>query len=168
MGVILDLAQFDQAQCLDPGNRLGSPLPNVYACDSLIHLHAPPKLCMKGSFSGLHRYCTFAHFLSILFCLIRMTTKFRSKRAPVDPSGHRDAHEDPLSQAMMPPKDETPEERALRLEAMQEATRVSREIDESLLESKRAYEKRKKAIKVLLLGGSFKQDVRSRSQLGTK
>jgi guanine nucleotide-binding protein alpha-1 subunit len=97
-----------------------------------------------------------------------MTTRFRSRRVPIDPSGYRDVHEDPLSQAMMPPNDETPEERALRLEAMQEATRVSREIDESLLESKRAYEKRKKAIKVLLLGGSFKQDVRSRSELGTK
>jgi len=52
----------------------------------------------------------------------------------------------------MPPKDESPEQRAVRLEKAQEATRVSREIDEGIQESKKAYEKRKKAIKVLLLG----------------
>lgn len=63
-------------------------------------------------------------------------------------------YDDPLSRALMPPKDESPEDRARRLHAMQEATRVSREIDESLQESRRAMEKRKKAIKVLLLGES--------------
>jgi hypothetical protein len=82
-----------------------------------------------------------------------MTTKFRSKKPPAKPVRPYDVHDDPLSLAMMPPDDESPEDRALRLEQQQEATRVSREIDEGLLESKRAYEKRKKAIKVLLLGG---------------
>lgn len=65
-------------------------------------------------------------------------------------------HDDPLSQALMPPEDESPEDRALRIEKQQEATRISREIDESIQESKKAYEKRKKAIKVLLLGESLK------------
>jgi guanine nucleotide-binding protein subunit alpha len=98
-----------------------------------------------------------------------MATKFRSKRVPAEPIGYRDSvHDDPLSQAMMPPEDESPEARALRLEEMQEATRVSREIDESLQESKRVYERRKKAIKVLLLGGSFEPDMRSYSALGTQ
>ena len=72
------------------------------------------------------------------------------------PVGYKDVHDDPLSQALMPPEDESPEDRALRIEKQQEATRISREIDESIQESKKAYEKRKKAIKVLLLGESLK------------
>ena len=80
-----------------------------------------------------------------------MASKFRSKRASTSPSVS-DTHDDPLSQALMPPKDESPEDRAIRLEQQAEAVRISREIDESILESKRAYEKKKKAIKVLLLG----------------
>jgi guanine nucleotide-binding protein subunit alpha len=85
-----------------------------------------------------------------------MTTKFRSKRpGPPNPAGYNNIHDDPLTQAMMPPTDESPEDRVLRLERAQEATRVSREIDESIQESRKAHEKRKKAIKVLLLGESF-------------
>jgi guanine nucleotide-binding protein alpha-1 subunit len=84
-----------------------------------------------------------------------MSTKFKSKRAPGMPVGYKDVHDDPLSQALMPPEDESPEDRALRMEKQQEATRISREIDESIQESKKAYEKRKKAIKVLLLGESL-------------
>ena len=49
--------------------------------------------------------------------------------------------DDTLSQAMMPPQDESPQDRVLRLEQQQEATRVSREIDESLVQPKRAYDK---------------------------
>jgi hypothetical protein len=84
-----------------------------------------------------------------------MSTKFTSKRAPAVPIGYKDLHDDPLSQALMPPEDESPEDRALRVEKQQEATRISREIDESIQESRKAYEKRKKAIKVLLLGESL-------------
>jgi guanine nucleotide-binding protein subunit alpha len=61
-------------------------------------------------------------------------------------------HDDPLSKALMPPKDESPVARAQRLQKQQEATRVSQEIDDTLQESRKAYEKRKKAIKILLLG----------------
>ena len=39
-----------------------------------------------------------------------------------------------------------------RVHEQTEAARISREIDESLLETKKLIEKRKKAIKVLLLG----------------
>lgn len=59
---------------------------------------------------------------------------------------------DPFVAAFMPPPDETDDERAQRVHEQEEAARVSREIDESLLEAKKLIEKRKKAIKVLLLG----------------
>jgi hypothetical protein len=52
----------------------------------------------------------------------------------------------------MPPPEETEDERAKRVLEQEEAARVSRKIDESLLEAKKIIEKRKKATKVLLLG----------------
>ena len=82
-------------------------------------------------------------------------SRSRSLRTPAELGLYRVEPDDPLSQAMRPPEDESPQDRVLRLEQQQEATRVSREIDESLVESKRAYDRRKKAIKVLLLGESF-------------
>lgn len=77
-----------------------------------------------------------------------MATKSRSQRYVPDPVDM----DDPLSKALRPPKDESPEDRAQRLQKQEAAARVSQEIDESLQESRRAYEKRKKAIKILLLG----------------
>ena len=59
---------------------------------------------------------------------------------------------DPFAAALMPPPEETEEERVKRVREQAEAARVSREIDESLQEAKKLIEKRKKAIKVLLLG----------------
>ncbi|KAF9650986.1 G-protein alpha subunit [Thelephora ganbajun] len=59
---------------------------------------------------------------------------------------------DPFAAALMPPSGETDDERAKRVHEQSEAARVSREIDESLQETKKLLEKRKKAIKVLLLG----------------
>jgi hypothetical protein len=59
---------------------------------------------------------------------------------------------DPFAAAFMPPPDETEDERAQRVHEQAEAARVSREIDEDLQEAKKLIEKRKKAIKVLLLG----------------
>ena len=59
---------------------------------------------------------------------------------------------DPFAAAFMPPPDETDNERAQRVHEEAEAARISQEIDESLLEAKKFIEKRKKAIKVLLLG----------------
>ncbi|KAI0693142.1 G-protein alpha subunit-domain-containing protein [Cerioporus squamosus] len=60
--------------------------------------------------------------------------------------------DDPLSKALQPPIDETPEERAARLRELEDAARVSREIDDEIAVSRRAYDRRKKAIKILLLG----------------
>lgn len=59
---------------------------------------------------------------------------------------------DPFAAALMPPPEETEDERARRVHEQAEAVRISREIDESLQEAKRQIEKRKKATKVLLLG----------------
>ena len=60
--------------------------------------------------------------------------------------------DDPLSKALQPPIDETPEERTARIRELDEAARVSREIDDEIARDRRAYERRKKAIKILLLG----------------
>jgi hypothetical protein len=64
----------------------------------------------------------------------------------------RDPREDPLSQALQPPPDESEEARVLRLQILRAAEQISREIDASILESKKEFERRKKAIKILLLG----------------
>lgn len=59
---------------------------------------------------------------------------------------------DPLSVNLQPPPNETEVEKAARLEAAREAVRVSRSIDAGLVESKRAMERKKRAVKILLLG----------------
>ncbi|TFY82532.1 hypothetical protein EWM64_g1482 [Hericium alpestre] len=61
---------------------------------------------------------------------------------------------DPLSIAWAPPANETPEEKAARLEREAAAQRVSDAIDESLKAESAALKKRPKAIKLLLLGQS--------------
>jgi len=60
--------------------------------------------------------------------------------------------DDAWSNIFKPPPNETAEEKRERLARQQEAQRVSREIDEGILESKKLLEKKKKAVKVLLLG----------------
>ena len=62
--------------------------------------------------------------------------------------------DDPLAKALQPPLDEPPEPRALRLRQLEDAARVSREIDEEIAQAKKVYDRRKKAIKILLLGKS--------------
>ncbi|KAJ7187293.1 G-protein alpha subunit [Mycena filopes] len=61
---------------------------------------------------------------------------------------------DPLSFGLQPPSDESDEDRAARLEAAREAARVSRTIDVSLAEGRKALERKKRAVKILLLGQS--------------
>ncbi|KAI0363490.1 G-alpha-domain-containing protein [Pilatotrama ljubarskyi] len=61
-------------------------------------------------------------------------------------------NDDPLARALQPPFDETPEEREARIRQQEEAQRVSREIDEEIAQARRAYERRRRAIKILLLG----------------
>ncbi|KAJ7330354.1 G-protein alpha subunit [Mycena albidolilacea] len=61
---------------------------------------------------------------------------------------------DPLNINLQPPANETEEQKAARLEAAWEATQVSRTIDAGLAESKKALEKKKRAVKILLLGQS--------------
>ena len=60
--------------------------------------------------------------------------------------------DDPLSQALQPPPDESPEDRAARIRQQEDALRVSKEIDDDIALARRAFERRKKAIKILLLG----------------
>ncbi|KAJ7605385.1 G-alpha-domain-containing protein [Mycena polygramma] len=74
------------------------------------------------------------------------------------PTSHTSRHSassfDPLNAGLAPPANESEEERAARLEAAREATRVSRAIDAGLAETKRAMERKKRAVKILLLGQS--------------
>lgn len=58
---------------------------------------------------------------------------------------------DPLTQVMLPPPDETPEQRAVRLQREAEAQRVSEAIDNTL-KQERQLQKKKKFVKLLLLG----------------
>ena len=60
--------------------------------------------------------------------------------------------DDPLAKALQPPPDESPTERARREHQQREATRVSLEIDEGIQEAKKLYDRRKRAVKILLLG----------------
>ncbi|KAJ3475582.1 hypothetical protein NLI96_g11743 [Meripilus lineatus] len=61
--------------------------------------------------------------------------------------------DDPLSRALAPPPNETPEAKAIRLRAEAQARKISEEIDESL-KAERAALKKKPPVKVLLLGQS--------------
>lgn len=63
------------------------------------------------------------------------------------------APDDPFALVLAPPPNETPEERAAREAKEQEALRVSNAIDESL-KAEKAAEKRKKIVRLLLLGQS--------------
>ena len=62
--------------------------------------------------------------------------------------------EDPLTIAIAPPPGETEEQKQQRLSAEAEARRISDEIDQQLKEERAALKKKKKPIKVLLLGQS--------------
>jgi guanine nucleotide-binding protein alpha-1 subunit len=61
---------------------------------------------------------------------------------------------DPLTALMAPPEDETPEQRSVREAREAEARRVSNEIDEQIRSERAAAKKKKKPVKVLLLGQS--------------
>ncbi|GJE90625.1 G-protein alpha subunit [Phanerochaete sordida] len=72
---------------------------------------------------------------------------FHANHAP-----YEDRQDDPLAKVLQPPPDESPEQRARREQEANEAHRVSLQIDEGIQEDRKAYERRKKAVKVLLLG----------------
>lgn len=60
--------------------------------------------------------------------------------------------DDPLTLAIQPPPDETPEQRQIREAAEVEAKRVSDEIDEQIKKEKELSSKKRKPVKLLLLG----------------
>jgi guanine nucleotide-binding protein subunit alpha len=62
------------------------------------------------------------------------------------------ADDDPLTLALMPPPDETLEERQVREAAEAEAKRVSDEIDEQIKRERENERRRKRPVKLLLLG----------------
>ncbi|KAH9957824.1 guanine nucleotide binding protein, alpha subunit [Russula dissimulans] len=66
----------------------------------------------------------------------------------------RSSDNDPLAAAIAPPKNESPEARAVRLRAEAEARRVSDEIDELLKQERASRRRHRPYVKVLLLGQS--------------
>jgi len=60
--------------------------------------------------------------------------------------------EDPLTLAIAPPPDETHRQRQVRKAAEAEAKRVNDEIDEQICREMEQMKKRKKPVKVLLVG----------------
>ena len=60
--------------------------------------------------------------------------------------------DDPLTLALQPPADETPEQRQVREAAEAEAKRVSDEIDEQIKQERENERRRKRPVKLLLLG----------------
>jgi len=64
----------------------------------------------------------------------------------------RSFEEDPLTLAIAPPADETPEQRYAREVAEAEARKVSDEIDEQLKREREGEKRKKKPVKLLLLG----------------
>jgi guanine nucleotide-binding protein alpha-1 subunit len=60
--------------------------------------------------------------------------------------------ENPFIVRLKAPVGETEEERIRRVRALQDAQRVSREIDESLQEAKKQLDRRRRGIRILLLG----------------
>ncbi|KIY44882.1 P-loop containing nucleoside triphosphate hydrolase protein [Fistulina hepatica ATCC 64428] len=62
--------------------------------------------------------------------------------------------DDPLSAALLPPKDESPAQRRMREAAEAEAKRISDEIDAQLRSQSEAERRRPKPVKLLLLGQS--------------
>lgn len=66
----------------------------------------------------------------------------------------RSFDEDPLTLAIAPPPDETPEQRIEREAAELEAKRISDEIDEQIRKEKELLRRTKKPVRLLLLGMS--------------
>ncbi|KAI6022919.1 guanine nucleotide binding protein, alpha subunit [Pisolithus microcarpus] len=62
--------------------------------------------------------------------------------------------DDPLALALSPPPNETPEQRSAREQAEAEARKTSEAIDEQIRQEKIALKKKKKPVKILLLGQS--------------
>jgi hypothetical protein len=68
--------------------------------------------------------------------------------------GGNSFEDDPLTAALAPPPNETPEQRAAREQREVAARAVSQAIDEDIAKEKKALAKKRKAVKVLLLGQS--------------
>ena len=68
--------------------------------------------------------------------------------------GQQYEDEDPLTRAIAPPPNETPQERRAREAAEAEARRISDMIDDEIRQEREAEKRKKKAVKLLLLGAS--------------
>jgi hypothetical protein len=85
--------------------------------------------------------------------MVPSLTRIRSKsKSPRTSFSSNAETQDPLSRALQPPPDESEEDRKQRLQLLRAAEQISRDIDNDIAESKKEWERRKKSIKILLLG----------------
>jgi len=88
----------------------------------------------------------------------------------------RSLDEDPLTLAIAPPPDETYEQRQIREAAEAEAKRISDEIDEQIRRDREAEKRKKKPVKLLLLGAfslhlaelALRYNVKARAKAGKR
>ncbi|KAF7303135.1 hypothetical protein MKEN_01277200 [Mycena kentingensis (nom. inval.)] len=78
----------------------------------------------------------------------------KSKVAFESPAGRRRSLSDPLSAALLPPPNETSDERESRLQAASDAKRISDNIDEAIRAERNHRKKKSAEVQVLLLGQS--------------
>ena len=91
--------------------------------------------------------------VSVSIILPSPYTPVRRLIASLMRSRTRTDDDDPLTAALTPPQDESPEARAIRLSREEEARRVSQAIDESI-RTERQTNKKHKIVRILLLGQS--------------
>lgn len=108
------------------------------------------RVCLAGP--GIDHSKPFAREIRTITFLLNPTSYLLSKRAIMPGSSSVD-HDDPLSRAMQPPKDESPADKAARMRAEAEAVKHSQLID-AQLKAERAQIKKEneKQHKVLLVG----------------
>lgn len=82
-------------------------------------------------------------------------SKGKEKAIVSDANDYTNAYSDPFTAVLQVSPNETEEERLLRIQDQLESQRISREIDDNIQESKRVLEKKRKALKILLLGSLF-------------
>ncbi|KAH0835442.1 guanine nucleotide binding protein, alpha subunit [Lanmaoa asiatica] len=73
-------------------------------------------------------------------------------RGSLDRGPTKSIQEDSWSAIFRPPQNESPSEKQDRIARQLEAARISKEIDDAIEKSRKLHEKRKKAVKILLLG----------------
>ena len=100
----------------------------------------------------LYILCHFLYYYHNLLLLCPSPRRAMAK--PKNDAGRRRSLSDPLAAALLPPPNESPVQREMRLKAETEAKKVSEGIDEMIRQERSERKKSKAEINVLLLGQS--------------